>query len=872
MKLEEKKLTVLGGLGEKTYSAKISEEDIGKLWELIQAPYKNPIESLIRESCSNSIDAHTEAKVDDAVIVRLGKDETSYYISFIDVGVGMSEDRIENIYINYLKSTKTASNEQLGAFGMGSKSPLSYNDYFFITTRFNGVERRLMMRKGEVKPELDVLEVLETTERNGTEIRVDIKSSNDFEQFIYGCYNQLRYFPNVVFDFTNTDQLITTYSNSRFHKKALEGDYNLIHGRTFVYRDGNVGINYNGDDLHLLLGNVVYPIDFNILKINRIKCDVGLKFEIGELPVIQTREDIRYNDKAKKLILDRIEEFKEELLERLETKEVKANNLQEFNVLCNESNYITIGTYNPLKIQLDTLITDVKLNEKKKPIQLKDLGYTFKTYEESYSFKVLLTAKLDRIQAISFDCNKKFSTDGKVIKNSNGAINNSIRTSRFYNETIIDILYYLDQYTQLNNFPRWIVNSKNEFNSKTNKYLFDKLNYYDAYFIRRVSVNIIRPLFGLNKKIGIDKEAVKALIKYLYKQMSNVYNSMTKYSDIKVDEAWWKDALAEKKTNKNIVEYDRSKLAIEKHYTIFQTSVNYDRTDYRPDLAEFIRDSKQVDYCFLIHKDDKVKYTSGAHNSSTKFEQLVGYMHHFMDKKISINITADRNYNKILKARSEVSNIFTVEEFMKNSKIKVKTIGKIATVFKIKEYLDMADVTNSSYNFYSDNRIQKLVNDIMNPIFIKDYTTIFNYMRNLESYRGLSKYISEMMSDFNQLDDLTEIYDRDMLDMFYKNVKLFTEYNFYVALSCNLSVYHFMNTFKPKSMYYMLNDKWYLFNSGLIMDINTKLKEQSISKICEDNIVNSPNHYYHDKDITSFKKYRYLNNILKQELVRLEIK
>lgn len=117
MKLETKSIEVVGGFAEESTQATISKEDMAKMWDMLQSPYKNSIGSIIREIFSNILDSHTEAGVDDAGLVRYGKDESGLYVSFIDVGVGLSPQRISDVYVNYLKSTKSTSNEFLGAFG-----------------------------------------------------------------------------------------------------------------------------------------------------------------------------------------------------------------------------------------------------------------------------------------------------------------------------------------------------------------------------------------------------------------------------------------------------------------------------------------------------------------------------------------------------------------------------------------------------------------------------------------------------------------------------------------------------------------------------------------------------------------------------------
>jgi HSP90 family molecular chaperone len=150
------------------HDAQISPEDMHKLWDLLQDPYKNPIGAVVREYVSNCFDSHSEAKTDDAVHVRIGKDDTGHYWSCEDFGVGLSPDRMKNVFVNYLKSTKENTNDMIGAFGIGSKSGLSYTDVVNIRTRVAGIEYTYILRKGEKSPRLEKLFEEPTTEGNGT--------------------------------------------------------------------------------------------------------------------------------------------------------------------------------------------------------------------------------------------------------------------------------------------------------------------------------------------------------------------------------------------------------------------------------------------------------------------------------------------------------------------------------------------------------------------------------------------------------------------------------------------------------------------------------------------------------------------------------
>ncbi len=98
--------------------ASIDKDNLGFLFDIVSKQmYRRPINSIVREITSNCFDSHIEAKVDDPVIIKFDEDEAGDYISFIDVGVGMSPDRMEKVYSKYFSSSKRESNEFIGMFG-----------------------------------------------------------------------------------------------------------------------------------------------------------------------------------------------------------------------------------------------------------------------------------------------------------------------------------------------------------------------------------------------------------------------------------------------------------------------------------------------------------------------------------------------------------------------------------------------------------------------------------------------------------------------------------------------------------------------------------------------------------------------------------
>jgi len=274
--------------------------------------YSNPIGSLVREITSNCFDSHKEAGVTDPVIIRLSRENNEYYLSFVDVGMGMSRERITKVYSKYFESTKRNDNNQIGGFGIGGKTPLAYGESFFLITTFNHIRYTYNIRKGKTSPVLDLLDTQKTTDHNGTTIKVPVRQS-DISSFEREINRQLYYFENVIFEGFSS---------------AVQNDYTIVEGKTFLYR----GNNYNSA-MHICLGRVAYPIDYNVfgdVYSNDWSVPVALKFNIGEINVTASREAIDYTPATKKLIQQRLKEAKAELLGMLDKQHEKINTLEEY--------------------------------------------------------------------------------------------------------------------------------------------------------------------------------------------------------------------------------------------------------------------------------------------------------------------------------------------------------------------------------------------------------------------------------------------------------------------------------------------------------------------------------------------------------------
>ena len=276
--------------------AELAQDKLHKMWDLLQSPYRDPIASLIREYVSNCFDSHIEAGVDTPVYVTLEEDQSSWYWACEDFGVGLSPDRCKNIFMKYLTSTKEETNDQIGAFGMGSKSGLGYTDVVHIRTRFDGTEYKYMLHKTTDAPTLALMDSYPTNKGNGTQVKVYLKDNwDETEKFKRKTQQQLTYFDNVHYG---------------GKLSSLNEEFVLFKGKSFWIKPG-----CTLDNTHLVIGKVAYPINWENIGLGQINMPVALNFNIGDLPVIFTREDIRYTDDAIQKIKSKIKETEKELID-----------------------------------------------------------------------------------------------------------------------------------------------------------------------------------------------------------------------------------------------------------------------------------------------------------------------------------------------------------------------------------------------------------------------------------------------------------------------------------------------------------------------------------------------------------------------------
>lgn len=280
----------------------IKNKNLGKVYNLLTtSSYKDSYGSIIREFCANAVDSNVSAgKSLHPIFVKFNNNT----ITIKDDGLGMSEEFIYDVYMSLGDSTKDEEEFSIGGFGIGSKAIFSYRKDYTLVSRWEGEKKTYIISETEDNlPDAILISTEDTEECNGVEIIFDLLNNNDYSKFKYAVEQQLKYFKNIIiegFDVSN--------------------DYKIIQGENFIYRPDRV--NYT-NKLELCWGQANYPIDFNFLGIKPININCSLYFpQNAKLQPEAARENLRNTENNKKLILEKIEEFKKEIKELYKKQEI----------------------------------------------------------------------------------------------------------------------------------------------------------------------------------------------------------------------------------------------------------------------------------------------------------------------------------------------------------------------------------------------------------------------------------------------------------------------------------------------------------------------------------------------------------------------
>lgn len=174
---------------EPTKALNFGISDVRLVVDILSKLYAYPIRTLVQEYICNGRDAMREAGTWGKQAIEITVPNTLDPVFKVrDFGVGITPDRMENIFVNYGSSTKRNTNTQTGGFGIGAKSAFSYTDSFTVTSFVDGVKYIYMAHLGD-QGGVNLISKMNTAEPNGVEISIGVKPKDmaEFREAIQRC-------------------------------------------------------------------------------------------------------------------------------------------------------------------------------------------------------------------------------------------------------------------------------------------------------------------------------------------------------------------------------------------------------------------------------------------------------------------------------------------------------------------------------------------------------------------------------------------------------------------------------------------------------------------------------------------------------------
>ena len=303
--------------------------------------YTDKIKAVVRELSTNAFDAHKLADTLDKPFKVHLPTQLEPYFAVRDYGVGLSHDDIVNLYSTYGVSTKSDSNDFVGAMGLGSKSPFAYTTSFMVTSYFNGEVKSYSCYIESGTPRVTLMDSDFTTEENGLEVRMNVLTTDisNFKHKAENIYQWFSYRPEVNISLNYIE-----------NSAILEGiGWKLL--SNYVTNDNSGAC--------VKMGDIIYPIQqsawehssiYYTLAGQNILIDVNL----GDVMMAADRESLSMTKDTTKFIEDSFDKIIEKSSKGISDEVNKLTTIWEqrvvFNKLYNELPYALRSN---MKVEID---------------------------------------------------------------------------------------------------------------------------------------------------------------------------------------------------------------------------------------------------------------------------------------------------------------------------------------------------------------------------------------------------------------------------------------------------------------------------------------------------------------------------------------
>ena len=254
--------------------------------------YTDPVSSVVREIIANGLDAQSENGSTEPLTIIEGES-----LVIIDHGPGITRQVLEEVLTVYGNSSKRETNDQVGQYGLGSKSIFAITDQFSIETVITKDGSNFKstyvatLDESEGGGIIILQDDLPTDEPTSTKIKIPIK--NDIRSQIAAAIERYCTF--------TTPRPLVAWSGNKvvdWAKPKIETD------RWAIY-DKDVLSKYK---FNVLYNEIPYYVD-------NLDLPTGLvvKFKIGELELPASRESVRRTPELVDIVNNTINDYKDYL-------------------------------------------------------------------------------------------------------------------------------------------------------------------------------------------------------------------------------------------------------------------------------------------------------------------------------------------------------------------------------------------------------------------------------------------------------------------------------------------------------------------------------------------------------------------------------
>ena len=321
-----------------TKALSIDEANRNKLIYMVtEAPYKNPLGTVVREYLSNALDEHVSMDIDRPIDIFTPNTLDST-LTIRDYCRGMDREFIENVFCSFGCTTKENSDKAIGGWGVGGKSFAALTDEILISTIHNGTKIVFTMYKDkDISIGYNILSETITEESNGTTVRIYIDKNQHTK-----CIEEVAYWTEYLPKPVNIQPPLEASHSSYKHVDntivTTGSNWKILRANNYYKGYGYQGECGYRNLIVVLIGGLKYSInslnvlftennpyltedDISVLKALGTSYLLGyqiiINFDPGVLDLTVGREDLRFSEKTINILSKELNKVLSEIRESL---------------------------------------------------------------------------------------------------------------------------------------------------------------------------------------------------------------------------------------------------------------------------------------------------------------------------------------------------------------------------------------------------------------------------------------------------------------------------------------------------------------------------------------------------------------------------